>query len=224
MEKKLKENEEILELVEDKKDKELVSPKKGRAMAFISVIVIIGIVILYLITVIYKDSSSKKAIVKKLPSVIAVTTVIAVTKDEIVGPKEGRQHAYIRQLEKNPGLVNEDPRLKKFAYKGDLLDKKKLHKWAGEMAHRISILNGEIDQKFGAQVWVGVPNKVAYRLVKAADGKAEIQIRVANAAGSFSKNPDSVQKLAKDFSSVQFRGDIPDGMLTYERIYLGQPG
>lgn len=214
------EREENLELTEDKKKKS----KGGRVIAL--VIIIILIAFLFAIVQLCRTPNKEKIVTKKAP------VVEAITKDEIVGPKEGRQHVYIRQLEKNPGLVNEDPRLKKYAYKGDPSDKKKLHEWAGKVAHWISLLNGEIDQKFGAEVWVKTPNKVAYKLTKVSDGKVEIQVHTADENGKFPANMANysrpfivdVQKLAKDFSSAQFRGDIPNGLLAHERIYLGQPG
>lgn len=152
-------------------------------------------------------------------SKVAVKKAVEVTetlKLAIVQEGEGIEHTLIRQLVASP---------KNFGFEGNESDKKAIKAWAGKKAHQIAILAGYVDLKTGSEVRIkGSGGNVAYLLQKSdPDGKIQVASMCKNKEGNFpdigQAQPDDVvkiQKLADNYQSANFIGNIVGGLRTYE--------
>lgn len=111
---------------------------------------------------------------------------------------EGVEHAFIRQLESDPGL---------FGFSGSLTDLKEIKKWTGIQAHRLAIKFGYVDPKFGGEIWVAEANKVAFVIGKNDSG---LQCREFVRGGSEEPFPGSPER------SIQTAGNNIYNFLAHE--------
>jgi len=93
---------------------------------------------------------------------------------------EGVEHALIRQLVDNPGIMNGikvkiGEKEYDLAYSGESSEKKAVKKWAQSKAHLIAIASGYVHQNTGRQIRIKKPNEVAF-ILKAVDSKFNIDI------------------------------------------------
>lgn len=75
----------------------------------------------------------------------------------VVHKGEGVENALIRQLAADPVA---------YGFTGKQDDAKAVHQWAGRQAHLLAIKTGYYDWKFGAEVRVAAPDKMAYVIQK----------------------------------------------------------
>lgn len=136
---------------------------------------------------------------------------------------EGVEHTFTRQLRMNPYLLENDSELVKkhprLVYQGDTADEKALKKWAQTAANILSGLFGYYDWRFGGEVRVKVPDKIAFLLVTDTNGKIKAQEYIKE-DNNFKDGPERTNKLANNYSDAQFLGDSPSNLGTYVYIYV----
>jgi|GEM_PF-2831019 len=89
--------------------------------------------------------------------------------DAIVKQGEGPEHAFIRQIMKDPA---------KFGFKGDLSDKVAVENYAGRLAHRIALDQGIVKPGPGGineEIRTKVADRIAERLDVTPDGKISVR-------------------------------------------------
>lgn len=135
--------------------------------------------------------------------VVAAKEIPEELKIAIVGKGEGIEHALIRQIIFVPEL---------YGYKGDTGDKKAVKKWAQKKAHQIAILAGYVDAKTGNELRVkGQGGDVAYVLRADSELKLSVVQSCKDKDGNFPESGSKTLKtlkLAKDFQSAAFQGNI----------------
>ena len=75
------------------------------------------------------------------------------------------ERAFIRQFTADPVA---------YGFNGDQNDAKAIHQWAGRQAHLLAIKTGYYDWKFGAEVRVVAPDKMAFVIRKDAAGNLTV--------------------------------------------------
>ena len=120
---------------------------------------------------------------------------------------EGIEHTLVRQLRANP---------KEFGFRGNPADKNAVKWWAGGKAHLLARGAGYVDWKFGAEIRVRAPDKVAYLLSKDATGKITITeseistLRIMGGGGAvtyaFQSSRVTVRTVAESIPQSQFLG------------------
>jgi hypothetical protein len=91
----------------------------------------------------------------------ATTPSTAQMQLAIVHKGEGVESALIRQFAADPVV---------YGFNGKQGDAKAVHQWAGRQAHLLAIKAGYYDWKFGAEVRVAAPDKMAFVIQKDAAG------------------------------------------------------
>jgi hypothetical protein len=112
---------------------------------------------------------------------------------------EGVEHAFIRQLESDP---------KGFGFPGEITNLDAIKEWTGVQAHRLAIKFGYVDPKFGGEVRVTTPDKVAFVIEKDKEGSLQCKEFVRN--GSEESFPSSPER------SIQTTGDSIAKFLAHE--------
>lgn len=124
----------------------------------------------------------------------------------IVRRGEGIEHALIRQLAASP---------KEFGFAGDTKDAARVKNWAGREAHVLAIRAGYVDWKFGAEVRVKAPDRVAYVLEKSVVGDLRISQREVAPGGNVA---DPSQRPSQKVQNITVVGSY------LQATFLGNPG
>jgi len=153
-----------------------------------------------------------KPIVAESPQQIQVEPKEKNLELATIGKGEGIEHALIRQLADDP---------ENFGFDGDVNNSEEVKLWAGNEAHSLAIEAGYYDQKFGGEIRVKVSDKIAYVIQKDDNGNVEVAQYVKDDNGNFPDTPQSIQKIALDYSQATFLAYGGDGskLPSYEYFF-----
>ena len=129
-----------------------------------------------------------------------------------VGNGEGFENPAIRELASTPESCG---------FSGDVSQAAAVKAWAQRKAHLVAIRAGYYDWKFGAEIRIKGPNKVAFVLEC---GGGDV-LRVGGytvSGGDLQSTPQNVQKLAGSYLQAQFLGTPgSEHLQPYEYLYIG---